>query len=229
MALPLTLVVHGTVNWFLLRMGVPLESVFDVAGSPVLGWPWEWELIGRYLGLHMAMMLQISGAVLLVRTVLQPRHVAGFLYWLVITGMMCWPLYTLNVTWADTDNLVELIANDASFAASSALMVGFLALCVTASALSAAWGFVGDMRVRLVGLALVAASLASWMFWLGSEAVLVKYGKAFSAFQFLLSTDRAHYAVGMNLVLRYLVAFVGVVAGLAVLQLPFWRRLHAQH
>ena len=49
--LPVYMLLHAIVAWVLLRWTVPLESIHDVVGAPVLGWPWEWELIGRFTGL----------------------------------------------------------------------------------------------------------------------------------------------------------------------------------
>ena len=42
---------HGLVAWMLLRIAVPIESIHDIVGSPVLDWPWEWEMLGRFLAL----------------------------------------------------------------------------------------------------------------------------------------------------------------------------------
>jgi hypothetical protein len=95
--------------------------------------------------------------------------------------------------------------------------------CLVASALSAA-PYAPQQAVTLVWLALVAAMGASLLYWLGAQHTIVKYGRAFSAFQFLLSTDREHYAQGVSLILRYLVALAAVCGGLAALQLPSWRR-----
>ncbi|WP_394788677.1 VanZ family protein [Rhodoferax sp.] len=223
LALPLTLFGHGLVTWVLLRIAVPLESIYDVAGSPVLNWPWEWELMGRYLGLHAAVMLQVLGAVLLVRTLLRSSTLPDVVYWLMVSLVLAWPLYTLNVTWADTDNLVELMAENASFAAASAMAAGLLMVCLAGSALSALVCRGAPRRKRLLIVVVLASGMATLLFWAGAEHILVKYGQAFSAFQFLLSTDRQHYAHGMDLALRYMVAFAGVTGGLAGLQWMAWR------
>jgi hypothetical protein len=74
-----------------------------------------------------------------------------------------------------------------------------------------------------LAVVLVAGAGATAMYYLGAEHVLVKYGKAFSAFQFLLSSDRAHYAHGMDLMVRYIAAFTIVTLGLACLQSLAWR------
>ena len=223
LALPLTLVGHGLVTWFLLRIAVPLESIYDIAGSPVLDWPWEWELMGRYLGLHVAVMLQVLGAVLLVRTLQRTDTLSDVVYWLMVSLLLAWPLYTLNVTWTDTDNLVELMGDHASFGAASAMANGLLMACLAGSALSAAGVRGCPQRWRLLGVAVFAAGTSTALFWAGAEHLIVKYGQAFSAFQFLLSTNRGNYAHGMELALRYMLAFGGVTLGLAALQWMGWR------
>ncbi len=222
LALPLSLVGHGLVSWCLLRIAVPLESIHDVVGSPVLHWPWEWELLGRYLGLHAAILLQVLGGVLVVRTLLRSSTLPDLVYWLLASAVLAWPLYTLNVLWAATDNLVELMADNASFAAASAMAGGLWMVCVAGSALSAA-GLRSVPRLRLLGVALAASAIATALFWAGAEHFLVKYGKAFSAFQFLLSADREHYAHGLDLALRYAAALAGAMGGLAALQWMAWR------
>lgn len=221
---PVVLVVHGCLVWWVLWRSVPMESLGDIVGSPVLGWPWQWETLGRYVALHTAIMLQLLGAALCVRAILQPRTLGDALYWAVISGLMAWPLYLLVVQGAATDNLTELIANGAGFWASSALASAFFLTCLAASAVAAA--LAGAPRAMVLGaLAVVAAVAAVALYWAGAEHTIVKYGKVFSAFQFLLSTDRTHYAQGADLVLRFGVAFVSACCALAALQWTSWRGL----
>lgn len=220
---PGALVVHGVVTWVLLRLAVPLESLHDIVGFPVLDWPWEWETLGRYTVLHVAIMAQMLGATLLVRAIWEPATVSDFLYWALLCAFMAWPLHLVVVSGAATDNLTELMAGDASFWASSALACAWFLSCLSASALSGA-GCAPQRRGVLLGLALLAAGGAALLFWTGTEQVIVKYGRVFSAFQFLLSTDRAHYAQGDALWLRYSVAFMAVCVALAASQWVSWRR-----
>lgn len=227
LALPLTLIGHGLVTWLLLRIAVPLESIYDIAGSPVLDWPWEFELMGRYLALHTALMLQVVGAVLLVRALLRVTTLSDVVYWSMVSLVLAWPLYTLAVTWADTDNLVELMGNNASFGSASAMAAGLLMTCLCGSAFSAATVARGH-RLRLLAVSVMGAVLGTALFYAGAEHVLVKYGRAFSAFQFLLSSDREHYAHGMDLALRYIGAYAAVTLGLAALQWMAWRDWHRQ-
>jgi len=153
-----------------------------------------------------------------------PETLADFFYWILIRVVLAWPLHLLVVQWAATDNLTELMAWDASFLASFTMATGLFLNCLAASALSAALSAVGARRV-LLGLALSALAGASVCYWLGAEQTIVKYGQVFSAFQFLLSADRAHYAQGANLMIRFGVVMLTVCGGLAVFQYLSWRWL----
>jgi hypothetical protein len=55
-------------------------------------------------------------------------------------------------------------------------------------------------------LLILSLSLSYFMFYLGSENSIHKYGKQFSAMQFLLSHDRANYLTGIDLLVRYFIA-----------------------
>lgn len=219
---PIAIWIHGLVAWCLLRVGVPMESVHDIVGAPVLAWPWEWELMGRYLALHTCLMLAMLGAALCVRAVLQPVTLVDFLYWALVAMLLAWPLHLVVVAWAATDNLTELMAGGGSFLVSVALAGALFFTCLVASALSAA---LIDARrgTSLLMLAAVAAVAATLLYWIGTEHAIVKYGRVFSAFQFLLSTDRGHYVEGVSLTLRYATAFAMVCGGLAAIQWLSWR------
>ena len=69
------------------------------------------------------------------------------------------------------------------------------------------------------------ALLASLCFWWGAEHTILKYGKVFSAFQFLLSTDRDHYVEGAALAVRFVAAMSLMCVGLAMMQWLAWRDL----
>lgn len=221
--LPVFTLTHAIVSWGLLRHGVPVEAMHDIVGSPTLGWAWEWELLGRYVALHASALLQVGGAVTLVQCVFRSEKLPRFLWWLVLSLALAWPLYTVVVTKAATDNLIELIANRGSFLSACLLAVGVLLTCLSGSALSAAFStrrYIG----LLLSLVLVGLSLASLCFWKGTEPVILKYGKLFSAMQFLLSTDRDHYVEGTSLALRFVGAMGGACVGLALLQWLAWRQ-----
>lgn len=221
---PVVILFQSLLVWCLLRVSVPMESLHDIVGSPVLDWPWEWEMLGRFSGLHMSLSLQVLGAALCVRAILNAATLADFIYWTTLSAILAWPLHLIVVAWAATDNLTELMAGDASFLASCALAGAFFLTCLAASALSAAL-VVSKRTASLVGLSLASAVGAALLYWTGTETSIVKYGRVFSAFQFLLSTDREHYAQGASLMIRYALAFLMVCGGLAAVQWISWREL----
>ena len=223
-ALPLALAMHGFFAWASLHLTVPLPMLHKIIGSPVLGWPGALEDIARFLALHASVMLQLLGAVLLVRVLRDPATLADLILWFLWAVMLSWPLHWAVVEAAATDNLVELMRDGGSFAASSCLAVAIFCTCLAGTAVGA---LLADTRRRAVLLlvAVAAAALAAPMFQLGLEPLLVKYGAVFSAPQFLLSADRAHYASGTALAARYAVAFGLAVVTLALLQQWSWRRV----
>jgi VanZ family protein len=222
--LPLGLLAHGIAAWTLLRLAVPLESLYDIIGAPILSWPWEWEMIGRFLALDAAIMMQVIGAAWAVQLLLSPSLLPRFLYWLVLAMMLSWPLHAVVVTGAATDNLVELMRGEGSYVTSAILAAGLFFFFAGGSALSAS-AAVGRYRARLIVVVFVAPLLATISFWLGQNGYIIKYDRTFSAAQFLLSADRAHYARGTALAVRYGIAVLAGMAGSALLQFSYWKRL----
>lgn len=223
LALPLWLVLHGAIEWGLVRVATPLESMHDIVGSPQLGWPWEWEMLLRFIGLDAVLGLAATGAALVVASIADPRTTTPkLLSWAIIASLVAPILYWGVVLRTETDNLVELMRDNASPSAAAWIATGFIALFVAASALSAA---VARTRKRsayaLVAIAAIASSY--FLFGLGAEPVIVKYDRVFSAFQFLLSSDREHYVVGSGLALRYYVAATAFALCIGALQWRHWR------
>jgi VanZ family protein len=222
-ALPL----HGLVGYFLLRLAVPLESLDDILGSPSLGWPWEWERLGRFLGLAAASAAAVFGAALMVFGAPRP------LRWL--WGALLFPLlllaYAVVVLAANTDNLTELLAHGGRL---DAFLWVWLAGFFTSLAGYGVARWAGTGRPRWVPVAILGAAGLTWgALTLGLESVVVKYGQVFSALQFLLSRDRSHYAAGGELVLRFTLAWTLAVALLALVAGSVARvvgdgRVHAQ-
>lgn len=222
LAAPLGLPLIGALCFALLRVAVPPESIHDLVGSPVLGWPWEWELLLRFVALWTAVGLQVGLACLLVAVFLNPRCLPGLVNGLLVTALLAYPLYWAVVDQAATDNLVELMAHRASFGAASWLAIGALGICLAASSLSVLLAEPQRWR-KLVPLVVFGALLAPIALWAGLEENVVKYEKVFSALQFLLSTDRSQYVTGMALWVRFSAALAVLVCGLAVLQHAGWR------
>ncbi|MFH1819766.1 MAG: VanZ family protein [Pseudomonadota bacterium] len=222
--LPLGLLAYGGIAFLLLDAAVPDESLFDLAGSPVLGWPGQWEL-----GLRWVALAAIPGALiyLAAQTVRRwrGRRLSALHFWaaLPVLGLAYWGV----VIQADTDNLVELMATPQPLAFTA--LSAWLYMVFLASALLASPAMGAQRMLSLIG-ALVSLPLAALFLHVGLAGTIDKYGQQFSALQFLLSADRQHY-VSMSVIwLRYSALHVLVIATLAFIQWPHFRatqRLHA--
>lgn len=220
--LPLWILFHGGVSWVLLRLAVPLESIHDIVGSPVLGWFWEWELICRFLALHGAISLQIIGALILIFILRTAGRLELFFTWMLWSALLAWPLYWIVVSQAATDNLTELMHDGGTFVSSAQLASGLFFLFLAGSAISSLIQTKSHIFSTLL-LSIFSIFVATACFWYGAEQVIVKYNKVFSAWQFLLSTDREHYAIGADLYFRFVVAFSLVLVSLSIIQTLFWK------
>jgi hypothetical protein len=119
--------------------------------------------------------------------------------------------------------LVELMAEDGSLWASTLLALGLCMSCLCGSALAGLLRMPAR-RGRMLMLLLLAAPAAGGLFWFGTEHLIVKYGTVFSAWQFLLSSDRQHYVQGARLWLHFGIALAAVGGTLGALQALSWGR-----
>ncbi|HOW75845.1 MAG TPA: VanZ family protein [Candidatus Competibacteraceae bacterium] len=223
--LPIWILLHALVGGWLILSIAPVESLHDIVGSPVLNWPGNWEIFLRYLALHAAISLQVIGALLLIAGLTLRQGPAPWIYWLLIVGLMAPLLRWVIVDKAATDNLTELIRNGGDFSACALLALGMFCGFLTASALSVLTIFPVRSWKKLMVIVLTAAPLTYYFLESGSEPLVIKYDHVFSAFQFLLSTNRENYATGIELIERFTVAFMMTTALIAILQRPRWRAL----
>ncbi len=223
--LPLGLLVYGGVAFLLLRAAVPDESLHDLVGSPVLHWPGQWET-----GLRWVALAALPGALLYLaaQTVRRwrGRRLGMLHFWAAVPVLLL--AYWGVVAQAATDNLTELIAAPQPLAF-AALCAGLYAVFL-AAALLASPSLPAQRAARWAGVAL-SLPFAAGCLHLGLAGEIDKYGQQFSALQFLLSTDRQHYATQPVIWLRYAVLHVLVIAALASLQWPHFRaaRRHPAH
>lgn len=225
LAFPVLTVLHALVTMAVLYASVPLAMIHKIIGYPVLGWVGPWEEVGRYVALHCSAMFPVLGGALLVRTLQLPAAAADFVYWVCVMLVLFWPLHWVVVDQAGTDNLVELMRDGGSWVASAALGTGFLLLAVAGSAAGAA--LAPGRRLPMLMLGAAALALAPALFSAGLEPLLVKYGRAFSALQFIVSAGRDSYAVGPELQMRAALALGLAVLAVAALQASQWRALAA--
>lgn len=224
LGLPLLAPLSGALAYAFLRVAVPLESIHDIVGAPVWGWPWEWERLWRFMGLWTAATLAFALSGLFVASLLQPNRLVALIHGVLVCALLLVPLHGLIVRQAATDNLTELLADRASLAAFVWVGVALWGLALAGSAL-AAWAAQPARWRRLLPCLLVGAALGPWGLLNGLESAVVKYGQVFSALQFLLSAQRDAYLDGGALWARLALALVGMVLVVAVLQYPAWKRL----
>lgn len=211
----------------LMLAAIPGESLDDIVGSPVLGHYPALEQLGRYMALHAGLALAATGAVWCVAILCGrggSRPLTLLTVWLLVLLLWCVPVHLVVVTWAATDNLVELMRNGGSPAASALLFGGLCLLMAAVSALAVT--VAAGVRRRwpaVLGLAALGGPAGMALLWLGSEPLLMKYGKVFSAAQFLLSANREHYASGPQLMSRAVLAGAGLAVLVVCLQWHRWR------
>ena len=226
LGLPPLVLLHGLVAWVLLRSAVPDESIHDIVGSPVLAWPWDWELLGRFLALFSFWSVAATAGGIIAAWRILPGAKSALLGWGIGACLLIPFSYYVVVMAASTDNLVELIANNGSV--SSFLLIGLaiaeIAFGGTMGALALIPGALWRKTavVGLVGL-VMSGILAYAALYLGTEQIIVKYNQVFSALQFLLSSDRSHLAGPKELIIRYAALYGFLIATIVIVQNPLWR------
>lgn len=225
LSLPLLALIHGLVTWLLLRFAVPIESIHDIVGSPVLDWPWEWEMLGRFLALFSCWTVAATVGGIIATWRVLPGSRCSLLGWTIGACLLIPFSYYVVVETAATDNLVELIAGNGSVG--SFLLITLAVALITFGGTKIALALIptSTHQMRAAIWTLVSGVLSYLALYLGLEQVIIKYGRVFSAMQFLLSSDRAQLAGPGELLLRYAVVYVGIVVAMAFVQNPIWQWL----
>ena len=223
-AYPALVLAHAAIAWAGLRAVVPLESIHDIVGSPVLHWPGDWEIALRFVALFAGVSVLLGGGAL-ASGALCGVEVAGppgaALRWLAAALPLLAVSHYVVVERAATDNLVELMAGGGGPLATLWLAAWLLGIGAGGAALSLLAA--PDARKGTAVLLVLASVPFGWMaLSMGTAADIQKYGRAFSAMQFLLSPDREGYVSGTALMLRYAVAHAAGLGALALAQAPVW-------
>ncbi|KAB2320054.1 VanZ family protein [Betaproteobacteria bacterium SCN1] len=218
--LPFGLLVYGGIAFLLLDGAVPDESLFDLAGSPILDWPGHWETGLRWVALLLVPGASIYLAAQSVRR-WRGKPLGALHFWVALLALAL--AYWVVVVEAATDNLVELIASP-GLPAWLALCGWLYLLCLAAALLASP--LKPAERVLAWTVAGLSLPLGGLLLYLGLAQDIDKYGQHFSAMQFLLSRDRQHYAPQASVWLRYAGLHVLVIVALAFLQWPHFRAGH---
>jgi VanZ family protein len=226
---PVLLMCHGVGAWIFISVSVPLESIHDIVGSPILNWGWHWEIAGRFVALFSAYSLTSTAIALIIMAYAYTRKVvAGFLQW-VLTAFLVYPTsYWVVVTKAATDNIIELMAGSGTVASACWLTLFLALLTGCGSLLAARINLRRSLNpVLLVGL-LISFPLGYFLVSQGTENMILKNDRLFSALQFLLSTDRQHYIQGHELMVRYFIFHAVIIGVIMSVQMVFLNVLQLQ-
>ena len=205
LAQPLFFLGMAIPSWLLLRYAVSAESLADILGSPVLGWPSDWEFFVRYLAFSAPFLLWLLYWDLLFEGAATHSRLLGGVH-LAVALLLGAPLLWLAklgvVDLAATDNIVELIADSAAAHAIFALwlVIGILTLNGVAAGWSVAESNVSRLVVAVATPVLGAAS--GWLLHVGTTP---------KAIQFLLGPSHTSSLTPLEIGARWsVVHFAGV-------------------
>jgi VanZ family protein len=221
---PVALIFYAVVAWAMVRQGVLPAMIHKVAGSPVLGWPWEWETLLRFGALQSALGLVLTGGCVAARVGRRGPGLRAFGAWLGWATLLLPLLRYVVVEQAATDNLTELMADGGDWLSCLALALWGVLIGAAGAALTGQRATRPAGRVLRGLLVALSVPLGYALLQSGLEPNVQKFGVSFSGLQFLLSTSRQSYAAGWELGLRYLSFHVAVIGLIALAQWP-WRRV----
>lgn len=222
---PRMILIHIGIAWILLRLAIPMESIHDIIGAPILNWPWEWEMIARFTALFAVESTLAFGATLIVLQCWRQNSAELLWIWISILLLFLPVSYMIVIQQAATDNLTELLDGGGTPSAFLWIITAIFILTLAGTQLARALGTAFRSGATLAILLGIASFPLSYLaLHAGFESYIVKYNQVFSAFQFLLSQDRAHYAAPMELLLRYGIVHAVMLLMITICQLPFfWR------
>jgi len=220
---PALLAVHAAVAYLLIRLAVPVESISDIVGTPVLGGLPELERMGR--------------ATVLIAVIVWLLFVGGLTAWrtgstrvarrqalavaVLISAILLPFAHWVIVVEAATDNLTELMRGGGSPFASAILSCFVIFLGATGAWIARILAMKSVGRLVAAGVLLVTScSVGYWLITAGTESTIMKYGKSFTTLQFLLSADRESYAGIQVVLLRFSVFYAATAAALALAYSP---------
>jgi hypothetical protein len=217
-------IILGILTWLALWASVPKESMHDIVGSPILLWPWHFELAGRFLFVQMPIAVLGAGAGLLVlaRQTRVPMVLAGG-RWIVAGLPLLVIAHWVVVPLAATDNLTELMAEGGTYKSSVWLIIWF-ALCWFCGYGLASALVQSSLRMLALYTLLVVVSFPIGHVVLseGLGDVIEKYGRTFSALQFLLSPARDQLLSEAGVSTRYYQFHGLLVLSIVAVSLPAW-------
>jgi hypothetical protein len=195
-------------------LAVPVESIDDIVGTPVLTIGDTLERWLRFVGLFIG---PLAAWTIGARLALRDLRASSLAVGLAVATAVMLISYVVVVPLAATDNIYELLRGQGGIAAAVGV-AGYLIVLSTVFA-SLAWSVVmakGRFAVIVPLLMLVLSVPVGWqLVVLASNPRLDKYDRVFSARQFLLSPDRDHYLDDQQIFQRFAIVHVGLLCVLA--------------
>ncbi|WP_240221997.1 VanZ family protein [Rheinheimera hassiensis] len=215
---PMLCLTQGLAIFWLLYATVPAESLYDIVGTPVTTLPRALELMLRFIGFFSLIQFNCMAA---MQFIYSRNKIPATILWLDANAVVALLWYLAVVKMAATDNIVELLADGGSLVAITALTTWLMLLFSAAAYLAQQFSTPVHTRWKYMPLLILFVLPLSW--WLlqnATESVIVKYQQAYSALQFLLSTDRTQYAAPLQLFMRYSLAFITLLGLLCWFFIP---------
>ncbi len=193
----------------LLRLSVPLESIHDIVGYPVISTTGGLESLFRFVALFSLPSWALIGGII----ILFHRSANRLLLWALFGAIIIVTWHWLVVRFAATDNLTELFLDGGNWQSTIWLACWFI--CFATTLLTTLKIISGNSKHWLIALLAIAISfpLSYWLISQALEIVIIKYGQVFSGLQFLLSPDRDHLVAEQNIMSRYFLAYFTLLFG----------------
>lgn len=204
------IILQPFILYTLLRLSVPLESIHDIVGYPIINTSEEWEPLLRFIALYSLPSWALIGSTI----VLLHPSASRLLSWFFIGILVILSWHWIVVRSAATDNLTELLRNGGNW--QSTLWLTSWLICFTSSLLAVLKLIRGHHKHWLFSLLTIVSAfpLSYWMLNQGLEIVIIKYGQVFSGLQFLLSPGRDNLVAEQDLMLRYFLAYFALLSGM---------------
>ena len=191
-------------SWLFLRYSVSAESLHDILGAPVLGWPSDWELFFRYLMLIAPFVSYVLFWKICLEAIKGKGVKSAGLHFMTGAGWLAF-ICAMNklavVDWGSTDNLRELITVHAG-----AMSYFYL------------YGVLGILTFNGVFTSVFEMTLVKWLvsFILTAVLAVVSWqllctGLTPEAVRFLLSPERTSKVIPVGLMIRWLILYFGIV------------------
>jgi hypothetical protein len=209
---PLTGAIGSVVFWLVWPV-VPLDSMDDIVGSPVLGIGGTLERWLRFVGLFAG---PLAGLTLGARLALGSFQFRPMVFGAASIALALALSHIIVVPLAGTDNIVELLHGEGDLLAIVGIdgLLILLGVVVTHAARGFSrkhrhwlWSSIAPLLVVLLSVAVVWQLMV-----LGTNPRLDKYGKVFSARQFLFSPNRDTYLEDPALFPRFAGLYLALTA-----------------